>query len=453
MLVGAAVLATFTTAYFGYLSFQSSESLVKLEKRHLEIKTMQWQILHLDEILTMSARMGAATGKVEWEERYNLHDPILDRTIKKLFEIVPDITSKKSTAKTDEANQKLVAMERRSFALSRQGRGAEAKQLLFGSEYLRQKGIYAIGMQELNEEIDAQLEQEQKSYARKTRRLFYVSIFLFTTSILGWVIVFTLFHRWNSEIHALNAGLRIERDIAEKANQAKSLFLANISHELRTPMHGILSFARFGQQKFEHAPKEKLKSYFDEIYGSGSQLMKLLNDLLDLSKLEAGKVDYAMAEGNLLDTVEAVATELRAFVAEKGLRLEIHQEITDGRAQFDRKKIMQVMRNLLANAVKFANPGSPIDIFVDKTAGKLICRVVNRGIGIPGAELETIFDKFVQSSKTRTGAGGTGLGLAICKEIIEQHGGRIWAECDAQGETKFTFELPESPAKARSQAS
>jgi PAS domain S-box-containing protein len=236
--------------------------------------------------------------------------------------------------------------------------------------------------------------------------------------------------------------LRAERDSADEANQAKSAFLANMSHELRTPMHGILSFARFGQQKIDTAPKDKLKSYFDEISDSGSRLMNLLNDLLDLSKLESGKTSYSMKECDLLALAQDIRSELSAFAEEKHLEVEVSADESEVRGVFDEERIMQVLRNLITNAIKFSEPGSAIIVRVSGSPTAVRLSVANRGVGIPEAELESVFDKFVQSSKTNTGAGGTGLGLAICREIVRQHGGRIWAESQPGAETKFTFELP-----------
>lgn len=242
--------------------------------------------------------------------------------------------------------------------------------------------------------------------------------------------------------------LRAERDAAEKASQAKSAFLANMSHELRTPMHGILSFARFGQQRFASVPAEKLKSYFDEIHDSGSRLMNLLNDLLDLSKLEAGKIVYSMSDWNLAGIVDTLSSELSAFAEEKGQRLETVKISEDIFAVCDGERIMQVIRNLLSNAIKFSEKGTTIRIELDAEDGLQVCRVINHGVGIPEAELELVFDKFVQSSKTRTGAGGTGLGLAICREIINGHGGKIWAESTGN-ETKFIFKIPRDRPEAQ----
>lgn len=242
----------------------------------------------------------------------------------------------------------------------------------------------------------------------------------------------------------LNERFRTEKEAAEKANQAKSLFLANMAHELRTPMHGILSFARFGQQKIESVSKEKLKTYFDEIYDSGSCLMQLLNDLLDVSKLEAGKIQYSMAVVDLVSICGALLSEMSAYAQERGIRMRLEFESKPLEAEMDRTRSSQVVRNLLSNAIKFSHPHHEVVIYISDKDSHLLCSVKNVGIGIPQAEITSIFDKFFQSSKTRSGAGGTGLGLAICKEIVEQHNGQIWAESDPSGLTTFSFRLPKT---------
>ena len=262
------------------------------------------------------------------------------------------------------------------------------------------------------------------------------AFFMLFFAFLGWVLL------KKRQTEALLRQSEVEKQMAEKANLAKSTFLANMSHELRTPMHGILSFARFGQQKISTASQEKLKSYFDEIYESGARLMTLLNDLLDLSKLEAGRFEYAFRENDLTDVGAAIVSEMKAFAEEKHVGLEMHCASASIKGVFDNERMMQVTRNLVSNAIKFSKEGTIIRLELEESESMLKCRVINVGIGIPAVELESIFDKFVQSSKTRTGAGGTGLGLAICKEIVLQHHGKIWAESQLDGETRFTFELP-----------
>jgi signal transduction histidine kinase len=179
--------------------------------------------------------------------------------------------------------------------------------------------------------------------------------------------------------------------------------------------------------------------------------MSLLNDLLDLSKLEAGKIVYSMHECDLMEITSTVIGEMTAFAEEKKLKIEITVTESNVSGVFDGERIMQVVRNLLSNAIKFSEKETAIQVVIGKSTGNLICRISNRGMGIPELELKTIFNKFVQSSTTKTGAGGTGLGLAICKEIINQHRGNIWAESKAGGETSFIFEIPKIAIKAAEQ--
>jgi len=244
--------------------------------------------------------------------------------------------------------------------------------------------------------------------------------------------------------------IKIEKEIAEIANKSKSEFLANMSHELRTPMHAILSFSKFGIKKFNTAPPEKLLSYFEKINISGERLLSLLNDLLDLSKLEAGKLEFNFVQSDLSSILQLCLDEQEAQFNSKQLSISVIKPECSTLAQFDAVKIAQVITNFLSNAIKFSKQGSPLyvevkadELFSDYGVSPGLClSVTDEGIGIPNDELEHIFDKFVQSSKTKNSAGGTGLGLSICKEFIDAHHGRIWAEQNLKGGAVFNFVIP-----------
>lgn len=243
------------------------------------------------------------------------------------------------------------------------------------------------------------------------------------------------------------------------ANQAKSEFLANMSHELRTPMHGILGYARLGLKRSDTLPRVKLNEYFLLIQESGTRLMRLLNNVLDFSKLDIGKMNYSMKNTDILPRIHQVTTELEPIAAEKGLCFEVECPKQQVSAVCDHEKITQVLRNLLFNAIKFSYENSTIEILCDEIHYETEppCQqisVVNRGVPIPDDELQTIFEKFIQSSATNTGAGGTGLGLAISRQILLDHRGIIWAENDTDGATFFRFQLPmgKDPVLERSQA-
>lgn len=241
--------------------------------------------------------------------------------------------------------------------------------------------------------------------------------------------------------------LRRAKELAESANLAKSEFLANMSHELRTPLHAILSFAGYGEKRIEVADRQELLRFFQQIAASGKRLLPLINSLLDLSKLEAGKMEYVFQDLDLLAEIKSVITEIAPLAEKKGLQISIVPPDILTHAFFDQGRIDQVICNILSNGVKFSDPDTTISVAfaqrIDLSNRTLLQTTIsNHGVAIPANELTAIFDKFAQSSKTKTGAGGTGLGLAICKQIIEDHRGKIWADSGSDGSTRFHFTLP-----------
>lgn len=252
-----------------------------------------------------------------------------------------------------------------------------------------------------------------------------------------------------------SAHLIAAKNEAETANQMKSEFLANMSHELRTPIHGILSFAQLGLDKVHDAPTEKLEKYFSRVSESGSRLLRMVNDLLDLAKLEAHCVELDFRKHNLKDSIDRVVGELQALLDMRQIQVELKTDTEQLEAEFDREKIEQIIRNLLSNAIKFSPPGGRIDIQLSETdlpSGRrksdkqqlagLSMSVTDQGDGIPENELELVFDKFAQSSKTKSNSGGTGLGLSICREIADTHRGQIHARNTVEGGACFTLCIP-----------
>lgn len=241
---------------------------------------------------------------------------------------------------------------------------------------------------------------------------------------------------------------------AEDASAAKTSFLSNMTHELRTPMHAVLSFARLGEDRALEAPAHKLRDYFERIRTSGERLMLLLNDLLDLAKLEAGRMDLALQRVRLRVVTQEALHEFEAAFAAKRLRLDTALD-DDGVVVGDPMRLGQVVRNLISNAVKFSPEGGTLRLSVAATELQvhsrgeelphmpaMELRVADDGLGIPPAELDTIFESFTQSSQTKSSAGGTGLGLSICKEIVMAHGGIIYARNRDGGGAEFVVCIP-----------
>lgn len=245
--------------------------------------------------------------------------------------------------------------------------------------------------------------------------------------------------------------LEIARKAAEHASRAKSEFLANISHELRTPLHAVLAFTQLGKQKGADAERERLIQYFRRIDESALRLKYLVDDLLDISKLEAGQMVLKLAQADLRDLINRTRDELSNFAAQRQIDICCDYRVESALIECDADRICQVLSNLLHNACKFSAEGSQVDMILiprcsrdqDQERGYRVM-VIDRGPGIPETELNSIFERFTQSSLTRTGAGGTGLGLTISREIMKLHHGNISARNNPDGGACFMIDFQHS---------
>ncbi len=241
---------------------------------------------------------------------------------------------------------------------------------------------------------------------------------------------------------------RLFQEIREKGRQLeiaskhKSQFLANMSHELRTPLNAILGYTELILDSIYGEVADKVRDVMERIEKSGRHLLGLINDVLDLSKIEAGQLTLALTDYSLKDVVQTVITAVEALAAEKKLALKVAVSIDLPPGRGDERRLTQVLLNLVGNAIKFTEAG---EVRVQATAsdGAFLVSVADTGPGIAEADQQKIFEEFQQadSSSTRR-KGGTGLGLSIAKRIIELHGGRIWVESSPGQGSTFCFTLP-----------
>ncbi|MBK9089941.1 MAG: PAS domain S-box protein [Holophagales bacterium] len=244
------------------------------------------------------------------------------------------------------------------------------------------------------------------------------------------------------------AELAIERDRAKAADQLKSAFLATMSHELRTPLNSIIGFTGVLLKGFVGPLNEEQSKQLGMVKSSAHHLLALINDVLDLSKIEAGQLQVALAPFELRDAVEQCVRSLAPAAERKGLAISVVVETGVGRVVSDRRRVEQVLLNLLSNAVKFTESGN-VSVRCGRQGPWIVTSVRDTGIGIPAGEIPRLFRPFQQleSGLTRRFE-GTGLGLSICRRLLDLLGGDIAAESVPGSGSTFTFRIPAAPEPA-----
>ncbi|HSL50164.1 MAG TPA: ATP-binding protein [Candidatus Deferrimicrobiaceae bacterium] len=248
------------------------------------------------------------------------------------------------------------------------------------------------------------------------------------------------------------ANAHLFREIEEKsrllevANQHKSEFLANMSHELRTPLNAIIGFSEVLLQRMFGELNPKQDEYLQDVLSSGRHLLSLINDILDLSKVEAGRMELELARFDLPQALQDTLVLVRERAVRHGIDLHLDADPRLGALVADERKIKQVMLNLLSNAVKFTPEGGRVDVRAVPTDGKVEISVADTGIGIAPENQELIFEEFRQvGGDYAHKREGTGLGLTLARKLVELHGGRLWVKSQVGQGSTFIFSVPERP--------
>jgi signal transduction histidine kinase len=234
---------------------------------------------------------------------------------------------------------------------------------------------------------------------------------------------------------------RLYREL-EATSRHKSEFLASMSHELRTPLNAIIGFSQALRVRMFGPLNEKQEEYLDDILASAYHLLSLINDVLDLSKVEAGQLELEIEPFSLRDALESGVVMVRERASDGGVRVELSADPEIDPVEGDERRIRQVVFNLLANAVKFTPEGGAVDVSASRLNGEVWVSVSDTGPGVAPEDRERIFEEFQQ---TDVGVGlreGTGLGLALSKRLVELHGGRIWVDSEVGAGSTFVFTLP-----------
>jgi PAS domain S-box-containing protein len=527
------------------------------------IVELEGEIRHLDEVMTMSARMSAESGDLKWERRYREIEPKLTQAIEQTIELVPYLKKTQSVEQIKTANKILVKMENRAFNLIQQGKTAQAKLLLFSPQYESQKQIYATGIGRLHLALHDSLEEAGIRRTRTNRVQISVVLAIILLMGVGWIIAYRVLGKWRtdvnrevrlreqllettqegywqidprgitidinramcrildrpreeiigesvykfvddanagifkskiadrrqgklgayevqlqrrdgSNIHCLNNPTPLSDDSgvylgsvgmfsdisnlkevtkklahsaieAQKANKVKSDLMANMSHELRTPLNAILGFSdTMRQEVFGPLGNDKYKEYLNDIYGSGEHLLDLINDILDVSAIEANALELQENDANLSDIFDSSMRliQSRAHIGKVTLTSFIDPKVP--LIFVDQRRMKQILLNLLSNAVKFTPEHGQISLSACLNDDfSLAISVNDTGMGMSEKEVETALSTFgqVDSGLDRKHE-GTGLGLPLTKKLVELHDGSMDIYSKRRQGTSITVTLP-----------
>ena len=237
----------------------------------------------------------------------------------------------------------------------------------------------------------------------------------------------------------------------EVADRHKSEFLANMSHELRTPLNAVIGFSEVLIERMFGEVNAKQEEYLQDILASGRHLLSLINDILDLSKIEAGRMELELADFHLPQAIDNAVTLVRERAMRRGITLEVAVDDRLGALRGDERKVKQVLLNLLANAIKFTPEGGRVQVRAAVANGVAEIAVSDTGVGIAAEDQEAVFEEFRQvGTDYAKKHEGTGLGLTLSRKFVELHGGKIWVKSQVGQGSTFTFTLPLKRSSERS---
>ncbi|MBM3271314.1 MAG: HAMP domain-containing histidine kinase [Candidatus Sericytochromatia bacterium] len=472
----AFVLTILAVGSLAFALFVALVSLDEANSRYQNATRLHGRITHLDEVLTMSARMAAATGDPRWERRYRKLEPELDAAIGEAHDLAPSAEIALRIEAVEGANRDLLRMEHEALRLLGAGRQDRAQELLAGREYEAGKARYSRAIDDYGMQMNLHLADRIASARRQATLSFGLAGVAVPVAIAVWVATAWRIREWRlailhhiaerkrmeAELRELNESLdrRVALRTAEleqanarlrEADRYKDEFLSVVTHELKTPLNFIIGFESILQDEVGGPLTDAQRRSLAGIRQGSERMTALVENLLEFAKIKAGKLDLENRETVLAPVVETVLRSFGEVAAERGVALTA-DVIPDLAALVDEGRFVQVLAQLLDNAFKFTPAGGSVSVVATLEGEQARIEVRDTGAGIAPEDMPKLFLPFrqVDMSSTRP-VGGTGLGLTIARAVIEAHGGRIGASSEVGRGTTVWFTLPgalELPAAA-----
>jgi len=466
----AVILSLFLVASVGVNGWKMYDDFKQVITTEFELQKLSGQIVYLDEALTMSARMAAATGNLDWEDRYQQFQPELDRAIKQAIKIAPE-SYQEHASETNRANQKLIEIENEAFSLVREGKSQTALELLLSQKYQFDKQIYAKGINQTLSALETRIKYKIKSYQESLLQSSLFSLLNFPILLFTWIAVLLLInwyilqrdraekllHNAKLELEKVNinlenkvkkrtAELEKAKEKAEAANLAKDRFLANISHELRTPLNSIIGYTRAIARNSDNLTIKQTKN-LNIIQNSSQYLLSLINEILDYSQIQFAAIKLNPVPLNLFNFLQEIIELIENIAIEKKLTLNCQANFDSNLTiEADSIRLRQVLINLIGNAIKFTNQGQvTLNVteqqVINSSYQRLRFEIIDTGIGIEKANIEKVFIPFEQLTDFTNKSEGVGLGLAITQKLLRLMNSQLQVTSQLGKGSNFWFDL------------
>lgn len=451
LIFSVVVVFTVATSVFSWFVFSSFDEFSELQKKNERIAQLQGTILQYDEVLTMSAKMAAATGEMKWELRYRQIEPLLDEAIRELIILQPNMV--RGALATEAANANLVEMENHAFNLVETGKSKKALEILSSPEYEKQKGIYSEGLWQLNKDVNETLKSQNKKNQARVLLLRSTLFLLILMTFFGWIFIFLNTRRMNNDLVTLNEtlDLRVKDRTVKLLNASKMASLGEMAggmaHEINNPIGIIQGKANLLIKHINMAPltQEMGLEHLKNIVSMSERIVRIIKGLRSFSRNADRDAFVDIPVGTLISNVLSLCSER---FSQHEVKLTV-TEIPNISIECRGTQLEQVVLNILNNAhdavMKLTEKWVRIEV---KDLGDTvrIC-IIDSGKGIPPEILDNLMQPFFT---TKDVGRGTGLGLSLSKGIIEDHHGKLWYD-SASINTQFVIELPKRQAQIKAE--